>query len=106
MEKRELTILIIACIISLIIGGVVGYYVIPRKEGYSRYAPQPTSTTLDLSNLGQKSNGFISQAYEGITSRGDHVNRFSLENSEARARRVISSKKEAYAAPSYGLVNF
>jgi hypothetical protein len=105
MENKELTILIVACIISLIVGGLIGYYAIPRKEGY-RYASQPTPTMLDLRGLGAKSNGYISQPYVGIEARGDHINRFSLQNSEARARRVKSSKMEAYAAPSYGLVNF
>jgi hypothetical protein len=106
LDKKTLLILVVVALVSLVVGGLVGYYAIPKSEGYSKYELQPTPAVLDLSNLGKLSNSFISQQYQGVASAGDAINRFSYSNQEARAGKNTSSGKEAYAAPSYGLVKF
>lgn len=106
LDKKTLIILVVVALVSLVVGGLVGYYAIPKSEGYSRYELQPTDTKLDHSVLALKSNGFISQQYEGVAKAGDNINRFSYSNPEARSGKNTSSGKEAYAAPSYGLVRF
>jgi hypothetical protein len=104
LDKKTLITLVVVALVSLVVGGLVGYYAIPKSEGYSKYEPQPSDTKLDHSVLRAKSDYFISQQYQGIASAGDKINRYP--NKEARVGKNTSSGKEAYAAPSYGLVQF
>lgn len=99
MEKRTIIIVVTIAIVSLIVGGLIGYYAIPKKEGYSQrktsYKSEPSDTKLNTSELGKKANEFIRQAHVGIAYKGD---------STIRPTRIFSSGKEAYAAPAYDLV--
>jgi hypothetical protein len=110
LDKKTLITLVVVALVSLVVGGLVGYYAIPRSEGYTHYELQPTDTKLDHSVLALKSNYFISQEYEGVAKAGDNINRYfdkeGYSAPESRTRKLKSSHKEAYSAPSYGLVQF
>lgn len=105
MERKTLITLVVVAVISLVVGGLVGYYALPRKEGYSRYMLDPTGP-FDPSILAEKSNGFINQPKVGEARRGDITNTFNYSNIESNSRKTSSSGTEAYAAPSYGLVRW
>lgn len=84
---------------------IILFSVYSKKEAYKMKYMAAPSATPDMTSLAAKSNGYLSDSYTGKSAGGDHLNRFSLKNSESRPRVVKSSKIEAYAAPAYDLVH-
>ena len=105
-QKKYLVFAIAAAAVVVLISLYSAY---SAKENYiSRFKPAPEAAP-DMSQLAKKSLGYLNDTYTGKTASGDHLNRFSLKNSQSRPtppRRITSSGVEAYAAPSYGLLPY
>jgi hypothetical protein len=104
MDSNNKKYIIAGIAILGVITLIILFSIYSKKEDYKKYMQAP-SATPDMTSLAAKSNGYLSDSYTGKSAGGDHLNRFSLKNSESRPRVVKSSKIEAYAAPAYDLVH-